>query len=322
MRASLFRRAIALLIDLIILAAVSYVLLYPLNEFLEEHYLIHYLLKIFTLCGYFSLFEAFKNGQTLGKKIMDIQVVSTKPTASGLTLSQISFKHSLLRSILFFITYDGPLELFNRDSLASIYFFYFLCFVGLFLIIGKTIFILTNKEHQGFYEVLSHTASRKWEGNLIKTDSNPFYPIHKKSIPALVLASAICTVGVSIATYHVFAHDIPLNQNKSSLLDKHVRSIYFEGLNESENMNLKEAFDILLSKKHAHKQIAVVANTSNDLILDQNLRNAFITKLSEHYKNNIDLFKETKKLHVSFISCKVIGIFCAEVKTSFTITTD
>lgn len=111
------------------------------------------IIEIVMLILYFVIYQFYNNGQTLGKKLMKIKVISSD--SAELTMNQI-----IIRSLIVnFILVDMIILAFTIFANKDVYFYAVSVFEGLqYLIIIISIFmILCSSNRTGIHERLSHT---------------------------------------------------------------------------------------------------------------------------------------------------------------------
>ena len=189
-KSSFFARAVAYLIDIFIVSTVAFGLLQvipvdknhekyvneynELKEKLEKKeitnkefvnrskdivYDIDYtnttatLTQIALVVGYFVVFQYLYKGQTLGKKLMKIKIVSTKE--KELTLNQVAFRSLLANSIIIKLLLIGAVLFLNRD-----YYYYssmMLQIIDSTIIVTIIIMILFRKDKRGLHDFIAGT---------------------------------------------------------------------------------------------------------------------------------------------------------------------
>lgn len=132
------------------------------NEYLDEFMSISYQLAkndgLIALVGiiieilYFVVYQLYKNGQTIGKKLMKIKVISIK---NELTMNQMIFRALLINSILLELISFG----FMLFSSKEVYFYG----VGIFeiiqsiIIVSSALMIMYSKNSRGIHDLVTHT---------------------------------------------------------------------------------------------------------------------------------------------------------------------
>ena len=189
-KAYFFPRAIAYLIDILIVALISSVILaaFPTNKnydkymkeykqiqedftakkiTLEEYmnksvsvvYDVDYsncagmIIQVTVLVLYFIVFQAYNKGQTLGKKLMKIKIISTN--GNDLSINQIAIRGLIVNSILANLLIIGALLFSGRD----VYYYISLGLQGFegLLVIITLIMILFRNDGKGLHDVLAKT---------------------------------------------------------------------------------------------------------------------------------------------------------------------
>lgn len=99
------------------------------------------------------VFQFYNKGQTIGKKLMRLRVVSVKD--SDLTLNQITYRGLIINSILSNILIIGSLLFLNRD-----YYYYAssgIQMLSSLILIVTLIMILFRKDGRGLHDVIANT---------------------------------------------------------------------------------------------------------------------------------------------------------------------
>lgn len=102
---------------------------------------------------YFIVFQFYNKGQTFGKKLMKLRVVSTK--GDNLTLNQIAYRALIINSILINILILGSLLFLGRD-----YYYYaslVLQVIGSIIIVVTLMMIFFRKDGRGLHDVIAGT---------------------------------------------------------------------------------------------------------------------------------------------------------------------
>lgn len=110
------------------------------------------LITIFLNILYFVVFQLKNNGQTLGKQLLKIKVVSNDD--SELTTNQLIFRSLIINSILIDMVSFAMLLFASRDV-----YFYGAGFLGMvqFGIIVISGFMIMGKTHRGIHDLVAHT---------------------------------------------------------------------------------------------------------------------------------------------------------------------
>ena len=111
------------------------------------------LVTVVILLLYYVGFQFYNKGQTLGKKIMKLRVVSTN--GKVLSVNQIAIRTLLVNSILINILLIGTVLFVGRD-------YYYYASYGMqaldsVLMISILIMILFRKDARGLHDLLAHT---------------------------------------------------------------------------------------------------------------------------------------------------------------------
>jgi len=133
---------------------------YNETYYLISKYSVSY--NIVIICGlilYFGVFQKYNNGQTLGKKIMKIQVVSTDNE------KKVDLFKMILRTIPMYYIYIGSIVpiILNNLLLLFVHKNQYVTFVStisyIFLIINIVSFILVlkRKDQRGIHDLISNT---------------------------------------------------------------------------------------------------------------------------------------------------------------------
>jgi uncharacterized RDD family membrane protein YckC len=102
---------------------------------------------------YFIVFQFYNKGQTFGKKLMKLRVVSTK--GDNLTLNQVAYRALIINSILINILILGSLLFLGRD-----YYYYaslVLQVIGSIIIVVTLMMIFFRKDGRGLHDVIAGT---------------------------------------------------------------------------------------------------------------------------------------------------------------------
>lgn len=105
---------------------------------------------------YFVVYQLYNGGQTLGKKLMKIKIVSTK---GELTMNQIMFRALIINSIMLELISFG----FMLFSSKEVYFIG----VGIFdiiqtiIIVVSALLIMYSKKSRGIHDLVTHTEVLK-----------------------------------------------------------------------------------------------------------------------------------------------------------------
>lgn len=102
---------------------------------------------------YFIVFQFYNKGQTFGKKLMKLRVVSTK--GDNLTLNQVAYRALIINSVLINILILGSLLFLGRD-----YYYYaslVLQVIGSIIIVVTLMMIFFRKDGRGLHDVIAGT---------------------------------------------------------------------------------------------------------------------------------------------------------------------
>lgn len=111
------------------------------------------IIEVTLIILYFIVFQFYNKGQTFGKKLMKLRVVSTKD--DDLTINQVAYRALIINSILINILIIGSLLFLGRD-----YYFYAslsLQVVATIIVVTTLIMILFSKDGKGLHDVISGT---------------------------------------------------------------------------------------------------------------------------------------------------------------------
>ena len=188
-KAYFFPRVMAYLIDAIIISIVVNLLAVPFynknietlnkeyenvserymnNEITTEEYLHQYMdisydlnynmipitiIDIACMILYFIVYQHYNNGQTFGKKIMKVQVISNDD--SKLSVNNYVYRSFILNGLLI-----GMLDLILMLFMSKNYYFYLsftLQFIQIVLILITILMVLFSKEGRGLHDKLGNT---------------------------------------------------------------------------------------------------------------------------------------------------------------------
>lgn len=110
------------------------------------------IIEVVVVILYFIVFQYYNKGQTLGKKIMKIKVVSTK---DELTLNQLAIRSLIINSVLANLLIIGCLLFIGRSN-------YYYASLGLqgfegAIVIATLLMILIRKDGKGIHDLLTST---------------------------------------------------------------------------------------------------------------------------------------------------------------------
>jgi uncharacterized RDD family membrane protein YckC len=128
------------------------------NYYLNRYGITNNIVSVVVLIGYFVFFQKYNNGQTLGKKIMKIKVV-TKDNKIP------SIKNFLLRLLLLYYAYVGNLIVIIIVSILSytVNITYFanittvVTYVILTVNIISLVYMISKEKKDGIHEIISNT---------------------------------------------------------------------------------------------------------------------------------------------------------------------
>lgn len=105
--------------------------------------------------GYFIVFQAYNKGQTLGKKLMKIKVISTNKNDNKLNLNQVAIRAVIIDSIAINILMLGSVLFIGKDS----YFYASLAIQGLssLIVIVSLVMIFIRKDGKGLHDLAANT---------------------------------------------------------------------------------------------------------------------------------------------------------------------
>jgi len=108
--------------------------------------------------AYFGLFQKFNNGQTLGKKIMKVRVVSTddkEVTFSRYLLRILPMYYILMGSLIPFLLSTILVFIMGASSFSITYSIIVYVFVGIAIV--SSIMTYVKKDHRGLHDLLART---------------------------------------------------------------------------------------------------------------------------------------------------------------------
>lgn len=111
------------------------------------------ILEVVLIILYFVVFQFYNKGQTFGKKLMKLRVVSTND--NDLTINQITYRSLIINSILINILILGSLLFLGRNY----YFYanYALQLLSIIIVFVTLIMILFRKDGRGLHDVVAGT---------------------------------------------------------------------------------------------------------------------------------------------------------------------
>lgn len=111
------------------------------------------IIEVVLIILYFIVFQFYNKGQTFGKKLMKLRVVSTK--GDKLTLNQVAYRALIINSILINILILGSLLFLGRN-----YYYYaslVLQVIGSIIIVVTLMMIFFRKDGRGLHDVIAGT---------------------------------------------------------------------------------------------------------------------------------------------------------------------
>jgi len=144
----------------------EYLELYKDSYYLINKYSISYnIVIVLVIVLYFGVFQRFTNGQTIGKKLMKIRVVSRSDKNLGIT-------NYLLRIIpMYFIYIGGILPIIinsilifvvNKSTYMNVSMI--ISYINLFVFVFSVILIFVKKDGYGLHEIISNTRIEEENG--------------------------------------------------------------------------------------------------------------------------------------------------------------
>lgn len=111
------------------------------------------IVEVVLIILYFVVFQFYNKGQTFGKKLMKLRVVSTND--NDLTINQITYRSLIINSILINILILGSLLFLGRNY----YFYanYALQLLSVIIVFVTLIMILFRKDGRGLHDVVAGT---------------------------------------------------------------------------------------------------------------------------------------------------------------------
>lgn len=111
------------------------------------------IIEVVLIILYFVVFQFYNKGQTFGKKLMKLRVISVKD--EELTLNQVAYRALIINSILINILMLGSLLFLGRN-----YYFYAnttLQFIAVIIEFTTLMMILFRKDGRGLHDVIAGT---------------------------------------------------------------------------------------------------------------------------------------------------------------------
>lgn len=133
-----------------------------ISQQIDQECVIYTIFNIVFILGYFVLIPYFWNGQTVGKKIMNIKVVSS--VSEKASLVQYLIRNSICNGLGYMIL----ILLFLYLLPNKMYFAFeaILSFIQIILVIICIFMILYRKDKKGLHDILSGTSVKMKEVNL------------------------------------------------------------------------------------------------------------------------------------------------------------
>lgn len=141
-----------------------------MNDYLSETVSITYqlarkngivtIINLFLAILYFVVYQFYQNGQTIGKKLLRIQIISNDE--DELTMNQMIFRSLIINSILVEMIVLGFIILASRE----VYFYGVGIFEGIqYLVMLISVFMVMFREDgRGLHDLIAHTKVVKIEG--------------------------------------------------------------------------------------------------------------------------------------------------------------
>lgn len=141
-----------------------------MNDYLSETVSITYqlarkngivtIINLFLAILYFVVYQFYQNGQTIGKKLLRIQIISNDE--DELTMNQMIFRSLIINSILVEMIVLGFIILASRE----VYFYGVGTFEGIqYLVMLISVFMVMFREDgRGLHDLIAHTKVVKIEG--------------------------------------------------------------------------------------------------------------------------------------------------------------
>ena len=120
---------------------------------LDYNNVVSIITEVVLIILYFVVFQFYNKGQTFGKKLMKLRVVSTKD--GELTLNQVTYRALIINSILVTILTLAALLFAGRN-----YYFYTstaLQYIAAIIEIATIIMILFRKDGRGLHDIIAGT---------------------------------------------------------------------------------------------------------------------------------------------------------------------
>ena len=120
---------------------------------LNSNNVISMIIEVVLIILYFIVFQFYNKGQTLGKRLMKIRVVSVKD--NELSLDQVAYRALIVNSILFNILAIGAVLFVDKS-------YYYYAYSGIQLL-SSTVFFITvlmilfRKDGRGLHDVIAGT---------------------------------------------------------------------------------------------------------------------------------------------------------------------
>ncbi len=120
---------------------------------LDRASVILYISEITVVILYFIVFQFYNHGQTFGKKLMGVRVVSN--TDKELTLNDYIYRAMILNSVLVNILTIVMVLFINRDF--YMYASFPLQFVQVILLLVTIFMVLSRNDRRGLHDMVGHT---------------------------------------------------------------------------------------------------------------------------------------------------------------------
>lgn len=120
---------------------------------IDSNNIISLIIQVVVIILYFVVFQFYNNGQTVGKMLMKLRVVSVK--GDKLTLNQVTYRALIINSILVNILIIGSLLFLSKN-------YYYYASKGIQMLASGVIFttlmmILFRKDGRGLHDVIAGT---------------------------------------------------------------------------------------------------------------------------------------------------------------------
>lgn len=111
------------------------------------------IIEVVLIILYFIVFQFYNKGQTFGKKLMKLRVISTKD--GDLTINQVAYRVLIINSVLINILIIGSLLFLGRD-----YYYYaslVLQVIASIIVITTLLMVLFRKDGRGLHDIVAGT---------------------------------------------------------------------------------------------------------------------------------------------------------------------